>query len=181
MPAPVTPTRRYLGLDMSKTGTGLVVLSSSVKGTEVADSFTISAKAGQDRVAFLMQLSNELDRVMARYKPVMACIEGYAHAAKFQAHYLGEIGGIARLSLYSNLVKFAEVAPASLKQFVMGMSGKADKKEMVRMVKSRWGFATKDHNLADAYGLARLALVRGEQTGSDMDLERAAKLTFFGG
>ncbi|WP_330481350.1 hypothetical protein [Streptomyces sp. NBC_00724] len=48
------------------------------------------------------------------------------------------------------------VAPPSVKKFVTG-SGRADKDKMMLAVYMRWQFEAPNHDVADAYTLARIA------------------------
>lgn len=48
------------------------------------------------------------------------------------------------------------VAPPSVKKFVTG-SGRADKDKMMLAVYMRWKFEAPNHDVADAYTLARIA------------------------
>jgi hypothetical protein len=59
-------------------------------------------------------------------------------------------------------LNWLEVPPTSLKKFACGTaklpSGAKGKKEIIRNVRERWGFETSNHNIADAYVLARFGL-----------------------
>jgi len=54
-------------------------------------------------------------------------------------------------------VKYKIIPPMTLKKFVTG-HGHAKKDQMMTAIKDRWGMEFTDDNLADAYGLARMAL-----------------------
>jgi crossover junction endodeoxyribonuclease RuvC len=85
------------------------------------------------------------------------CLEGYARNAKMGREEAGELGAITKLQLLQQLHKIpCLVAPLQLKKFVTGKTT-AKKDDMKLHVYKRWGFETSDDNVADAYGLARLA------------------------
>ncbi len=84
-------------------------------------------------------------------------IEGYAYGAVNQAFSLGEIGGVLRLLVHEEYgLSRVDVPPASLKKWATG-SSEADKDAMVAAAVAD-GARLGDHNQADAYFLARIAL-----------------------
>ena len=75
----------------------------------------------------------------------------YSFDSKNQAHKLGELGGCIKTLLSSARIEFVIVPPKTLKKFVTG-NGNATKEDM----KAHYGL--KDHNQADAMGLAEFGL-----------------------
>jgi hypothetical protein len=89
----------------------------------------------------------------------LVCIEGYAYGSKFGREIAGELSATIRLELVNNVVdeeKIIVVAPKMLKKFVTG-KGNAKKVDMIAGVKAKWGYETKNDNIADSFGLAKLA------------------------
>ena len=85
-------------------------------------------------------------------------IEGPAYQATGQRILqMGAIHFITRLLLYRGKVKFNVIAPKTLKKFVAD-NGNAKKELMLLRTYKKWGVEFEDHNLCDAYGLARMAV-----------------------
>lgn len=88
------------------------------------------------------------------------CMEGYAHGAKNQRESAGEVGAITKLILRNSFemeVGYPTiVSPPTLKKFVTG-KGNVKKNEILLGVYKKWGVELNNDNLADAYGLAKMA------------------------
>lgn len=148
-----------IGLDLSLTGTGLVVLD--IAG-HVLDAMTISSKLrDMERLAFIR---STIGKVFSNYEPGLACIEGYSMGSRAgQLASIGELGGVVKLLLHRNNFPYQIVAPTQLKKFATG-KGNGAKDEVMMHVYKRWGWEAKDNNQADAYVLARIALsLEGEE------------------
>lgn len=126
----------------------------------------------QHQMARLAWARNWLETVVLdRWKPTHVAIEDYALRVENGAHYLGEIGGVARLLCWDRGVRFRLTDPVSLKMFVTH-DGTAQKDLVEQFVLSRWGLdfgkyngdapkgksakRTTSEDLADATGLAKL-------------------------
>lgn len=102
------------------------------------------------------------------------CMEGYAMGARYAREVAGELGAAVKLALFDHPATAHTyptiVAPTQLKLYTTG-SGGATKNDMLRAVKAAWGpdFG-RNHNLADAYGLSRVA-----QALMSPDLARSPK------
>lgn len=144
---------KVMGLDLSLTGTGLVILNAS---GDAIDSMTISPKLrDMERLAFIR---STVGKVLSNYNPMLTCIEGYSMGSRAgQLASIGELGGVIKLLLHRNGFRYTIVAPTQLKKFVTG-KGNAMKDEIMMHVYKRWGWEAKDNNQADAYGLGRIAL-----------------------
>ena len=89
----------------------------------------------------------------------IAAIEGYSmgiHGGKQVGRYfdIGELGGVLRYYFYNAGVKILVVPPKSLKMFISG-NGNADKEEVQKAIKDRWGytFGENRHDESDAFAL----------------------------
>jgi len=115
-----------------------------------------------------------LDKItLVPRRPDCVGIEDYAIRAEQGAHYLGEVGGVARLLCWFRGVRFRLHDPISAKMFVTH-DGTAQKDLVEECVLGRWGKDFSKYNppspknpkhkqsrrtsedLADAYGLAKL-------------------------
>lgn len=125
---------------------------------------------GMVRLAFWEEFLDK--KVLIQSKPDFVGIEDYAIRMEHQSHYLGEVGGIARILCWFRGVKFRLHDPTSVKMWT-AHDGTCQKDEMERAVKERWGEdfgkynvpmgpkASKENrqtseDLADAYAIARM-------------------------
>lgn len=153
---PRQPEHLFIGIDQSYTGFGLVVLDETGKCHQKS---LLKYPLGK--------FNNEADRLVKIYDDLLMYfgihlgsgaqisigMEGYAYGAKLNREKLGELGGIVKLTSYLVFGITPEiVAPTALKQAITG-SGKADKQAMLMEI-SKLDPDIKDHNLADAYGIA---------------------------
>ena len=144
---------QYIGLDLSLTGSGVVVL----RHHGVAVRRTLKNRLrGYERLAWIRDRVAEVVREAqeASRLPVVAVIEGYAFGAAHKAHDIGELGGVVRTMLFEDGVPFALVPPPTLKKFATG-AGNAPKDNVLMQVLKRWGVEMADNNQGDAYALAR--------------------------
>ncbi len=143
----------YLGLDLSLTGTGIVVLN---KDSEVVYAKTVKNDlTGPARLVFIR---NEIASVLEDCTPTKVCIENYAMGIRSgQSFSIGELGGVVRTLLYQHGYEFLLASPTQLKKFITG-KGVAEKDVIMLSVYKNFGYEPKDNNIADAYGLAKIAL-----------------------
>lgn len=125
-------------------------------------------QAGKDRnrwtMARLVEMSAHL-RSWADRAPDYVGVEDYATGADQGAHFIGEIGGQARLSLWNAGVPYRLHGPSVLKMFV-AHDGSATKEEVQIAALERWGvdFLKYDkvkgrqtsEDLTDAYSIAQM-------------------------
>jgi Holliday junction resolvasome RuvABC endonuclease subunit len=153
---PLQPESLYIGIDQSYSGFGLVVLDETGHCHQKS-LLKYPLNKFKDEGDRLVKIYDDLIMYFAIHQGSKAEIhigmEGYAYGAKLNREKLGELGGIVKLT--SNLVFGTNptvIAPTALKQFVTG-SGKADKEAMLAEIQAI-DPEIKDHNLADAYGIA---------------------------
>lgn len=162
-----------LGIDLSLNATGLAMISideSFPPLLEFGKKFTVhhfgNGDAYQGCLAVPAKDSGTLERWESMLSPIMAYaqhahqvqIEGYSFASNMQyARALTEFGGIVRYHLRKIGHVPIEVAPTSLKKFVTG-SGRAEKADMLYAVAVNFGVQLTDHNMADAFGLAKIGV-----------------------
>lgn len=146
----------WLGIDQSYGGFGFVVLEEDGSGEVECWDFTKNKKGDAERLLVIFDmLVHKFWELERKYTVVMA-MEGYAHGAKFNREKLGELGGIVKLAFYDVFKQDPIIVPPTvLKKFVTG-KGNASKDEMIKGVTEKWSTDIKgNHNIADAYGLAR--------------------------
>lgn len=117
--------------------------------------------------------------IIRKSRPDFAAVEDYAIRAEQGAHYLGEVGGLARLLLWQHGIKYRTHDPIAVKMFATH-DGTADKALVEEACSERWGADFSEYNqpapankakkqnratsedLCDAYVLARLTYVEAE-------------------
>ena len=145
----------FVGVDHSLLNNGLVVLDENAKIKEKKlfgspDSKMLMEKRLLDimeNFKFLLEL-----------KPEIVYIEGPAFQAKGRSILeMGALHYLIRIFLFVHKINYKIIAPTTLKKFVTG-SGRGKKELMLLKVYKKFGVEFEDHNLADAYSLARMAL-----------------------
>ncbi|MGW3826584.1 hypothetical protein ACWEAF_30890 [Streptomyces sp. NPDC005071] len=128
-------------------------------GVERFDFSPKKAGTGPRRLAHVHWILREYFQAQRLVGTVGAvAFEGYAYGSKFKREEMGELGGVMRLALVQTWHPglLHAVAPTTVKKYVTG-SGRADKDKMLLAVYMRWQFEAPNHDVADAYTLARIA------------------------
>ncbi|MEU5425135.1 hypothetical protein AB0H73_05950 [Streptomyces olivoreticuli] len=168
----------FIGIDQSYSGFALVVYCHPSEIYE-AKSRKWESKhyaSQSDRLAHIYRdVQSMLSAVYRAHGGIsLIAMEGYAHGSTFQREALGELGGVVKLAISETaghrpwkhpLI----VSPPTLKKFATG-KGNATKAEMMDTVRTQWGPAFRDDNLADAYALARVATTWETQQGTPEQL-----------
>lgn len=152
----------YIGIDPSLTGYGIVALFADGQHLDKL----VTTKADQDvyayRLKHIQETVTEALRAVAEHYTVKAiCVERPAYNASgaFTGGLVHAVTALALLDVFdgTTLVKPDLIATTTLKKFVTGNGAAKGKGLMTKHVYKKWGYDTDDDNLADAYGLARLA------------------------
>ena len=144
--------RPVVGLDLSLTSTGYSV--GELRGT---------INSGHKGVERLNDISNQIENLIATNCPknIVAVIEGYSFASRnSQAHAIGELGGVVRLTLFRLGISFIEVPPTCRAKFATGR-GNASKNEVISAVSARTGIIWSGKGAddeADAFILEEMGL-----------------------
>lgn len=133
---------RVVGLDLSLRATGYAHPNG---GTETLTCHSY----GVDR---LIEVRAKVAERLRDDMPDLVCVEGYAHGRTNQAHQIGELGGLIRVEMFAQDLRYEVIPPNSLKMFATGR-GNADKGAMLAHAIRRLGYDGSDHNQADALWL----------------------------
>lgn len=117
-----------VGLDLSLTSTGI---SSGLLSSN------ISSKAkGPQR---LHEISQEIASTLIELDDPIVVVEGYSFGSRnSQAHAIGELGGVVRLTLWNLRIPYVEIPPTSRAKFATG-KGNAAKTEVMSAISARTG------------------------------------------
>ena len=145
-----------LGVDASYAGLAIVSMSQDGVAAHVRGTFT--TVKGPDRlIAIEVWLVQHLAMLPEIHHIAM---ENYSPGSKFGREKLGELGGLVKKTLRQHVPGDAGyptlVVPTQVKLFVTG-SGKGDKDQVTKEVLRKWGFDAPNNDVADAYGLAKVA------------------------
>jgi crossover junction endodeoxyribonuclease RuvC len=144
----------FVGLDPSINATGLIVLD---KDANIIEEKLFSIKDELFEQS-LIKYEKEISFVPNIVNLQSVYLEGPAYQAAGQAILqMGALHYITRLFLFKEGKNYKIIAPGTLKKFVTG-KGNSKKELMLLKVYKKWGVEFEDHNLCDAYGLARMAL-----------------------
>lgn len=176
----------FMGLDLSLTGTGCVVLDAD-GNVLISDCWGDKLKRDarvRDKIERMIYIAKEIihtarevlkndvridDRVefvgdLLRGGVLCVGIEGYAFSRQGAQNDLGELQGVVKSQLWLALgVEPVVMAVSSARKLVVG-SGNA-KKDRVQAVLAERGFVFDNHNIADAYVIAEA--IRRKEQGDD--------------
>ena len=156
---------RIMGIDPSLTSTGICLIENRM----VAGSLVLGTSlTGPAR---LRELRDMLDSQLDHSRPVGVVVEGYSYASSFNREALAEWGGVLRVLLYERNIPLLEVAPATLRKFVLTEAGSGKDKTILASFK-KWGVEFKTNDECDAHALAQLGACR-----IDHDTERTMPKT----
>jgi len=144
---------KFVGLDPSLTGTGIVKLDLESNIEEQKLISTKSSDKEEYRMSFIL---NEVNRIIDNDSVVY--IEGLSHGSTGQS--ILEMAGLhycITVNLYQRKITFKDIPPGTLKKFVTG-NGRGKKNLMLLKTYKKFGIEFEDDNLCDAFCLAKLAL-----------------------
>jgi Holliday junction resolvasome RuvABC endonuclease subunit len=152
----------YVGIDPGVSNCAVVAFSPT-RGLVEAWKPKGAIPAGVMRLRYLMtHIHGVLSRLAEQGEILQVAIEHYSMAEKYGQHNSGEVGATIKLTV---LAFFGAddrrafpllVAPQQLKKFVAG-NGNIKKSMIPKEILKRWAMDFDDENLAEAYGLARVA------------------------
>ena len=146
----------FVGLDPSINATGVVILDDC---GNIIEQKTFSVK-DPDKMfeKSLIKYEEEISFITKIINLGSIYIEGPSYQSAGQAILqMGALHFITRVYLYKANVYYKVIAPGTLKKFVTG-KGNSKKDLMLLKTYKKWGVEFDDHNICDAYGLARMAL-----------------------
>ena len=147
----------FVGLDPSYNGFAIIVID---KTGEIIEQKLINTDSEKDIEQRICDLEKEF-----KFIPNIVClhsvfIEGPSYSS--QGQFMLQMGALhyfLRIFLFKKGVNYKIIPPGTLKKFVCGDGkGNAKKELMLLNVFKNWNVEFNDNNLADAYGLARMAM-----------------------
>jgi len=145
----------YVGIDPSFNSTGIIILD---QNGDIVEEKNFSLKEFDQIEEKLINFEESIKFIPSMLRLQKVYIEGPAYMAS--GKYILQMGALhylLRLYLYRHKVDYKVIAPGTLKKFVTG-KGNAKKDLILLKVYKKWGVEFEVDDLADAYGLARMAL-----------------------
>ena len=142
----------FVGVDLSLTGTGLVVLD---REFEILHKILVSTSPSINIEARILNIKDSIIKYFN--KDSVIYLEGLSFGSRGQS--MLELAGLhylIRAYLYQQNYYFKPVPPTTIKKFITG-KGNCKKELMLLKVFKRFGIEFDDNNLCDAYSLARYA------------------------
>ena len=145
-----------VGLDLSLTGTGIVVLSDA---GDIIHQDLISTKASSEIEFRLHFIAGEIIDKLLNYLPsnIVIYMEGLSFGSKGSS--ILELAGLhyfIRTRFYDMGYNYKVIEPTKLKKFITG-SGKSPKSIIIKEIYKKWGEDFNNDNIADAYALAKFS------------------------
>jgi crossover junction endodeoxyribonuclease RuvC len=132
-------TVKILGIDPGIANTGFGVVARRGARLVALDGGVLHTDAGDPPERRLDVLFTELDELLERHRPDAVALEDlYFGANARSAFAVGQARGVAMLAAGRRGVPCASYTPQQVKQAVCG-SGRADKRQVARMVRSLLG------------------------------------------
>lgn len=166
---------RWMGLDLSLTGTGIVVLDEdgTVRAT-ARDGWKLDRSASViDKIDRLVHIASTIMALVREHGPgpdaLTVGIEGYAYSQGFGGGALadlGELGGIVKTQLWlgvQNAPRIVAVTTARARVFANGHL----KKKMVQPLLAERGIVFGDPDIADAYVIAEALRLQHQTEATD--------------
>jgi len=143
----------FFGLDFAYTNNGLIILDEDAEIIKQEVIVTTKRNSDEERLIklrdYISSLVNPDDIVY---------LEGLSYGSQGQAKaQMSAVHYVTRIFLFQNDIKYKIITPNELKKFITG-KGQCKKDLILLNVFKRWGVEFDNSDLADAYGLARMAL-----------------------
>jgi crossover junction endodeoxyribonuclease RuvC len=150
---------KIIGLDISLTGTGVAVYSSSTRSIYTVCIRTKPQKDWYGRIkTILSAVLKEVQGSGEEYEPILVCVEGFAFGARGKVFEIAELSGVIKYHLTQvydcNLV---QIPPTSVKKYITG-KGNANKDVMLKEVYKVYNFDSDNDNEVDAFALLVMGL-----------------------
>jgi crossover junction endodeoxyribonuclease RuvC len=143
---------RYVGIDPSLSGTGLVILDET---GDIIEAVSLKAGKEDDPLRF-MKLT---ERIMKYLNPATdkVLIEGFSFGSRGKGvSTMYGIGWCIRIYMQMSSISWQEVAPTALKKFASN-KGNAKKEDLVLPVYKKWGFESSSNDITDGFVMAKMA------------------------
>lgn len=147
----------FLGLDVALANNGICLLD---EGSNIILSKVIETKSIKNTEERIIYITNMICEIIDKYDIGFITLEGLSYSSNGKS--FAQICGMhfyLRCALYEkyNNIKLKIIEPTKLKKFITG-KGQCKKDLILLYTYKNFGVEFDDNNLADAFGLAKMAL-----------------------
>lgn len=145
----------FVGLDPSYNGFGAIMLNEKA---EIMEQRLITSSSKDEVEDRIISMENEFKFIPTVQTLFHVYIEGPSYSSK--GAFMLQMGALhyyLRIFFRKHNVRYIVKTPNELKKYITG-KGNCQKDLILLKVYKKWGIEFSDHNLADAYVLARMAL-----------------------
>ncbi len=153
---------RILGIDPGIGRTGYALLEQTDNEIIMKVCGCITTTIGDPEYSRLLEIKNDLDSIIKKFKPDAVCIESLFFAANAKtAMSVGQARGVIVVTAADHKLKIIEVTPLQVKISATGY-GKADKAQVHRMMQTvlKLKKIPKPDDAADAVAIAWAGISR---------------------
>lgn len=130
---------RILGIDPGMAIVGYCILDIDDTDIKILSSGSVRTEKNSRESARLLEISNDIEIIIKKYKPDVAAIEKlFFFRNRTTVMPVAHARGVILAALEKHNVEIAEYTPMEVKQVLTGY-GRADKKEVEKMVKISLG------------------------------------------
>ena len=156
----MTPKPTAIGIDLSTSATGVIVLEAHDDAPPVVlHEAEVKPPKGVVGMAAKRAVVTEVMLTIHAWKPKVIVVEGYSLNLKNASSIipLVEIGGILRFLMHLDGLAWLAPTAGQVKQFATG-KGNSPKDVVMMHVYKRFGYEARTNNLADAFACAAIGL-----------------------
>ena len=146
---------KFIGIDPSYNGFGIIILNN--EGNIIKEEL-LTSKSNDEVEDRILSLEEKFKFICDIENLHVVYIEGPSFSS--QGAFVLQMGALhyfLRIFFRKNNINYKVITPGSLKKFVTG-KGQCKKELILLKTYKKWGIEFLDNNLADAYGLARMAV-----------------------
>lgn len=148
----------FLGLDLSLTCTGVVILTDTIhtnKSDDIVFQGTLDPASYKEEIR-LGYLYTSLKGILEKHPIRFAGVEGAAYQKEGRLYELGQWAGVVYLLFWEFSIPFIEITPSQVKKYLTG-KGAGSKSTILLDIYKIHGIEFRNDNIADAYGVCLAA------------------------
>ena len=143
---------KYIGIDLSLTGTGVVVLDDD---GNLLEKHLISTSSKQTIEERILKIANTIKEITNQYKLCTFFIEGLSFGSRGQKMLeLAALHYFVRIDVYCSHHVYHVIPPTKVKKYITG-KGNCEKNLMLLKAYKKWNIEFEDDNVCDAFCMAK--------------------------